>query len=352
MDNFEKFDVAVVGAGVIGLAVALRARQAGMSVVVIDRDIPGRGTSWAAAGMIAPVSEADPAEPELLELLLRSAALWPAFAAELKQLSGIDPEFRDCGTLLVARDRDGAEEIEREAEIRARLGFEIERLLPSAARALEPALAPTVRLAASLPGDHGVHPRRVIEGLVGACEDAGVRFERADVADPDELRSGRVVLARGAWSGAPVRPVKGQALLLRDPTGSGLLGRVLRFDGGYIVPRETGRYYLGATVEEKGFDLTPTALGIYELLRDCAEVLPGVLELEIEELVCGLRPGTPDNAPVIGPDPADPRVVWATGHYRHGIVLAPVTADLVVAVLTGVGPEHDFGPARFAKAAA
>lgn len=329
----------------IGLSVAWRARQAGLSVALIDRAEPGRGTSDCAAGMLAPVSEADPAERPLLELLIRSAASWPAFAAEL------DVPIRTTGTLFVARDGDGAEAIDRELEIRSRLGLQVERLLPSAARSLEPALAPTIRLAASLPGDHSVEPRQVVRALIAACEGSGVDFVRADV-DPLALGADRVVIATGAWSPAPVRPVKGQSLLLHDKAGSGLVTRILRFDGGYLVPRGDDRYYLGATVEEQGFDTTPTALAVYELLRDCAEVLPGVLELDIEELICGLRPGTPDNAPIVGSDPNDPRFIWATGHYRHGIVLAPVTAELVVAELSGSPEAHDFGPQRFAGAIA
>jgi glycine oxidase len=345
LETFESHDVAVVGAGVIGLSIAWRARQAGLSVVLIDRAAPGQGTSHCAAGMLAPVSEADPAERPLLELLMRSAASWPAFAAEL----GVS--LRTEGTLSVARDDDGAEAIDREIEIRGRLGLQVERLLPSAARALEPALAPTVRLAASLPGDYSVEPREVARALINVCEQSGVDFVCAEV-DPFALRADHVVVATGAWSPAPVRPVKGQSLLLRDRAGTGLVSRILRFDGGYLVPRGEDRYYLGATVEEQGFDTTPTALGIYELLRDCAEVLPGVLELDIEELICGLRPGTPDNAPIIGSEVTNPRVIWATGHYRHGILLAPATAEMVVAELNGAPEAHEFGRQRFAEVAA
>jgi glycine oxidase len=148
-----------------------------------------------------------------------------------------------------------------------------------------------------------------------------------------------------------VRPVKGQALRLRDPAGPGLCEHVLRWGPptpGYIVPRGDGRYYLGATMEERGFDTAVTALAVYELLREAGEVLPGLLELEIEESLAGLRPGTPDNAPIIGADPHDERVVWATGHFRNGILLAPVTAELVVDELTGGAPDHGFRPGRFA----
>jgi glycine oxidase len=154
--------------------------------------------------------------------------------------------------------------------------------------------------------------------------------------------------------GVPVRPVKGQGLRLRDPSGPGLCDRVLRWGPptpGYLVPRGDGRYYLGATMEERGFDTAVTALALHELLREAADVLPGVLELEVEEVFAGLRPGTPDNAPILGADPADPRIVWATGHFRNGILLTPATADLVSAELAGEPADHAFGPQRFGVAA-
>ncbi|HSD78799.1 MAG TPA: FAD-dependent oxidoreductase, partial [Solirubrobacteraceae bacterium] len=138
----------------------------------------------------------------------------------------------------------------------------------------------------------------------------------------------------------------------RDPSGPGLAERVLRWEGGYLVPRADGRYVLGATMEERGFDTAMTALGVHELLRDGSELLPGLLELEIEQLVAGLRPGTPDNAPVLGPSPALAGLHYATGHHRNGILLAPVTADLVAAALAGEAGAHAFGPERFAGARA
>ncbi len=159
------------------------------------------------------------------------------------------------------------------------------------------------------------------------------------------MSAGRVVLAAGAWTAevaglpeharVPVRPLKGQILRLRDPTGPGLLERVVRFEGGYLVPRGDGRYVLGATVEERGFEQQPTAGGVYELLRDAHELVPGVLELRIEELSVGFRPATPDNVPIIGPGAVD-GLVWATGHHRNGILLAPLTAELVAEALVGV----------------
>jgi glycine oxidase len=364
MAEGNRSDVLVVGGGIIGLAIAWRARQAGMSVTVLERDLAGRGTSHVAAGMLAPVAEVEfgASGGRLLELGMCSASIWPAFAAELEAETDISVGLLRTGTLLLARDGDDARELERQLEFRNSLGLAVRRLRPSDARELEPALAPTVRLALEAPDDHSVDPRLVLAALRRACECSGVRLrEHARVArvelaggriagvslqDGERLSAAQVVLAAGPWSehvdglpagaGVPVRPVKGQILRLRDPAGAGLLTRVLRFRGGYLVPRGDGGYVLGATVEEQGFALAPTAGGVYELLRDARELVPGTSELEIEELSVGLRPGTPDNAPAIGCG-ATRGLIWATGHYRNGILLAPLTAELVVGLLTGAG---------------
>jgi glycine oxidase len=363
-DGIRSADVVVVGGGIIGLAVAWRARERGMSVTVLEREKIGRGTSYVAAGMLAPVSEVEFGEAgrRLLELGLRSAELWPGFAAELERASGAEVGLRRTGTLVVARDDDEARELERQLALRESLGLHAERLRPSEARDLEPALAPAIRLAMQAPDDHSVDPRLVLTALRKACENAGVGIREHGAVESvmldgagarvmglllhggERVLTDRVVLAAGAWTGqieglagdaqVAVRPVKGQILRLRDPSGAGLVRRTVRFAGGYLVPREDGRYVLGATVEEKGFECKPTAGGVYELLRDCSEVVPGVSELQIEELCVGLRPGTPDNAPVIGPGAAA-GLTWATGHHRNGILLAPLTAGLVVETLLG-----------------
>jgi glycine oxidase len=344
-------DVAVIGGGVIGLSVAWR----------------------------APVTEADAGELALLALGLRSARAWPAFAAELEQAAGADPGLRRSGALVVARDADEAAALEREHALRLELGLDVRRLLPSAARRLEPALAPTVRLALDVPGDDSADPRAVVLALAEAARRAGVTLRTAAVvervlrgrdgsvsgvglAGGEVVRAARVVVAAGAWSRAieglpriPLRPVKGQILRLRDPAGAGLLQRIVRFDGGYIVPRGDGRYVLGATMEERGFDTTVTAGGLYELLRDAGELVPGVHELVVEETAAGLRPATPDNAPVLGPAEELPGLHWATGHHRNGILLAPVTADIVAGGLDDAGPgavDPAFAAARFARVAA
>jgi glycine oxidase len=330
-------------------------------VLLLERGELGGGTSHVAAGMLAPVAETDAGERPLLELGLESARRWPAFAERLAAAGDGDVGYRPTGTLMVARDRDEAEALDRERELRERFGLKVEALLPSAARRMETALAPTVRSALHLPDDHSADPRLVCAALARAAERAGAVLRTGvAVADLATLPAEQVVVAAGPWSGAfgaeaRVRPVKGQTLRLRDPAGPGLLERVVRWgqpSPGYLVPRGDGRYVLGATQEERGFDTAVTAGGLHDLLRDAAELVPGVLELEIEEQLAGLRPGTPDNAPIIGRSPGDPRIVWATGHHRNGVLLAPVTADLVVAELTGEPVEHAFGPERFVGAVA
>jgi glycine oxidase len=351
-------DVLVVGGGAIGLAIAWRCAQQGMAVTLVERDELGGGASRVAAGMLGPVAEAGfgRAAARLLDLGLRSAGLWPQFAAELAAASGTASTLRAGGTLLVARDADEAAALERELDLRRRLGLGVQRLRPSEARRLEPALAPRIRMAGLVEGERSVDPRWLLGALAAAARAAGAELrphapvqavlggpERAEgvvLTGGEDLRAAGVVIAAGAWSGqlaeVAVRPVKGQIMRLRDPSGPGLLERVVRFEGGYLVPRGDGRYVLGATVEERGFDRTVTAGAAHQLLRDAAELVPGVLELELCELEAGLRPGTPDNLPVIGPGDRE-GLHLACGHYRNGILLAPVTAELVAAALAGRG---------------
>jgi glycine oxidase len=346
------FDVAVVGGGVIGLSVAWRVRARGLSVVVLDRGEFGAATTRVAAGMLAPATEADAQERALLALGLESARMWSAFAGELRDVSDLDVGLRTTGTLLVARDGDQKAALERELDLSQRLGLRARRLLPSAARALEPALAPSIRLAVEFPDDHSVDPRALTAALVVACERAGVELRpNSEVTSLDAVDAEQVVLAAGPWTAGlaplPVRPVKGQTIRLRGPQ---LLERTLRFETGYVVPRADGRLIVGATLEERGFDTAMTAGAVHELLRDASELVPGILECEVEELLAGLRPCTPDNAPLIGR--LDDRVVVATGHHRNGILLAPVTARLVAAELAGEAADHAFSPHRFTTRAA
>jgi glycine oxidase len=368
-DSDSTLDLAIVGGGIVGLSVAWRAAQHGLSVAVLERDglgsHPPSGATHVAAGMLAPVSEVEFGEAgrDVLELGMRSAAMWPRFAAELERAGEAEVGLRRSGTLVVARDDDEARELERQLEFREQLGLRALRLRASEAREREPALAPTVRLALYAPDDHSVDPRRVIAALWRACEREGVQLRRHTSAlgleldasgervcgvrvqgEAQTLPAREVLVACGAWSGAlpglpdgagvNVRPVKGQVLRLRDPAGPGLLEGVVRFEGGYLVPRGDGRYVLGATVEERGFEPNATAGGVYELLHDAHELVPGVSELQIEELGVGYRPGTPDNVPIVGRGALD-GLLWATGHHRNGILLAPLTAELLVGELVG-----------------
>jgi len=349
-------DVVVVGGGVVGLGVAWRAAQAGMAVTVVD-PAPGRGASWAAAGMLAPVTEVHYGEQALLRLNLAAADRWPAFAAELEEAAGAPIGYRRCGTLTVARDADDNAALEDLYRFQLRCGLQVERLRSRDCRRLEPGLAPSVRGGVLAPGDHQVDNRAMADALVAAGERAGVRLllgraaellvdgERVTgvtLAGGASLPAGTVVLAAGCWSRdlgglaaellPPVRPVKGQLLHLRGPAADPLCRRNVRGLEVYVVPRADGRVVVGATVEEQGFDARVTAGAVHDLLRAALELLPDVAELELAETVAGLRPGSPDNAPLLGPAGVDGLVV-ATGHYRNGILLAPVTADAVAELL-------------------
>ena len=381
-------DVAVIGAGAIGLSVAWRAAARGLRVVVLERDRPGSGASHHAAGMLAPVAEVTPGERPLLALGLRSAELFASFVSELQRASGRPVGYRRCGTLLVARDADEAAALERELALRADLGLDVRRLRASAARRLEPALAPSLRLALDIPGDHAVDPRALVAALaqaltrcgaelrcgtaVASLDVAGGAVRGAVLDDGSRVAAEQVVVCAGVWSGSlggvpadalvPLRPVKGQILRLRDPAGPGLLTRVIRMGPSYITPRDDGRYVIGATSEERGFDQSVTAGAAFELLRDASELVPGVSELVLDELTAGLRPATPDNLPAIGPAAGVDGLWWAVGHRRGGILLSPVTAELIVDGLAGrSGPARGGGldpevfaavdPARFAGGA-
>ena len=391
----HRFDVAIVGGGIAGLSVAWRAQQRGLRTVVLERDRLAHGATHVAAGMLAPISEARVGERGLLALSRASLDRYPAFVDELQTASGRDPGYSASGTMLVARDRDEAEALDRELAEREAMGLPVERLLPSEARRREPALAPTLRLALDVPGDHAIDPRALSAALAAAVEraggalheraqvarvlvsDDGGRVEGVELAAPgapaagdgaaratgEQIHADQVVLAAGAWvdtldglpahARVPVRPVKGQIMRLRDPAGPGLLSRVIRMQPSYLVPRGDGCYVLGATMEEQGFDTAPTAGGIFELLRDAIELVPGVAELQIEEVAAGLRPGTPDNAPVLGPG-ALAGLQWAAGCFRHGILLAPIVADTLAATLAGEplpAVAQPFGAARFARQA-
>jgi glycine oxidase len=338
-------DVTVVGAGPIGLAVAWRCAIRGMQVTLYD-PAPGSGAAYVAAGMLAPVTEAHFGERTLTALLVAAAARWPDFAVELADQTGRELGYRTEGTLFVALTSDDLAEAERLWTYQRDLGLPVTPLRPAELRAREPLLAPRLRGGALAPDDHQVDPRRLVAALRAAVEAAGVRMVTQPVAALAELpATGRVVVAAGcgtaALTGVPVRPVKGQILRLRAPGGAapGFRHVIRGYADGrsvYLVPRTDGEVVVGATVEERG-DLDVTAGAVLELLRAASDVLPELDEYALVEARAGLRPGTPDNAPLVGPLPGRPDVLVATGHYRNGIVLTPLTADLVADLLaTGV----------------
>lgn len=368
----------VVGGGVIGLACAWRMAGRGLHVAVADPE-PGRGASWAAAGMLAPVTEVHYGEERLLSLTLAAARRWPDFVAELEADTGTGVDYRRAGTLVVAADADDRAWADELYEFQRGLGLEVERISSRRLRTLEPHVAPGVSTAFLAAGDHQVQTRRLVSALLEGTARRGVVLHRQGVTALD-VRGGSavggvhlgdayvqapiVVLAAGAWSGTlpgvpaavvpPVRPVKGQILRLATPAGARLLERAVRglVQGSsvYLVPRTDGTVVVGATVEEQGFDTAVTAGAVYELLRDARRVVPGVAELELTEARAGLRPGSPDNAPVVG-ETTIAGLLIATGHYRNGILLSPVTADAIAAVAVGDEPPAEmvpFSPARFA----
>ncbi|MGX1884269.1 glycine oxidase ThiO [Streptomyces sp. NPDC055287] len=374
-------DVLVVGGGIIGLVTAWRAAQRGLRVAVADPE-PGGGAARVAAGMLAAVTELHYGEQTLLGLNLASAERYPAFVAELEAASGQDTGYRACGTLAVALDTDDRAHLRELHALQRRSGLESEWLTGRECRRLEPMLAPSVRGGLRVDGDHQVDPRRLAAALLTACERAGVVFHRgwadrlsvvrerasgAVLADGTELAAGQVVLAAGSLSGRlagvpldvlpPVRPVKGQVLRLAVPRAyapflSRTVRAVVRGSHVYLVPRENGELVVGATSEELGWDTTVTAGGVYELLRDAHELVPGITELPLTETRAGLRPGSPDNAPLLGPTTL-PGLHLATGHYRNGVLLTPVTGDAMAAVLDGgelPDEARPFSPLRFAPA--
>ena len=371
-------DVVVVGGGLIGLSCAWRMARAGLRVTVCD-PTPGERTSIVAAGMLAPVTEVEFGEEDLLALNLASAEAWPGFAAELEHDSGLPAGLYPSGTLAVAYDRDDTAVLDRLATYQRKLGLDVEQLTGRETRRREPMLANGVAAGLWVPGDHSADNRKTVTALLAAVRNLGVelrvrrtarllatggRVTGVELDDGTTLTAPAVVVATGPWSGdtagipaelvPPVRPVKGEVLRLRVPEAyrpvlSHTVRATARGFSVYLVPRPDGELVIGATSSELGFDTRVLAGGVYALLRDARTVLPVIDELELVESIAGLRPATPDNAPVLGPSELD-GLFWATGHYRNGVLLTPVTAAIIVeAVATGSVPPlaKAFGPERF-----
>ncbi len=381
MDRQERLNrpsVAIVGGGVIGLGIGWRLAQAGCPVEIFERGEAGKGASWAAAGMLAAGVETEPGELALHALNRASQLAWPDFAAELEAATGQSVELRQEGTLMVALNRDDAAQLRYTYDFQRAQGIALEWLSGAQARQREAFLHPNLAAAVFCAGDHQVENRKLVRALRTAFLAAGgkLREHRAVTAievadakvtglrlDAERVAADIVVLAAGAWSGEiaglpalarpPVRPIKGQMLSLRMDPARPLLRHVVWTPRVYLVPRSDGRLIVGATSEERGFDANLTAGGVFSLLEGAWRALPGVEELPIDELWVGFRPGSRDDAPVLGSGDVE-GLVYATGHHRNGILLTPVTARSVADyILTGEMAAlcRPFAMSRFAQRA-
>lgn len=331
--------IAVVGGGLIGLSIAWRCAQRGFDVTVYDPDA-GPTASTVAAGMLAPTCETYAGEEDLQRLLTAAALRWPGFAAELTRTTGIDLGYRDEGTLLVALTDDDLREVHRLCDRYERAGLPASPESAARLREREPLLSPRIRGGAWIPNDRQVDPRRVLAALRTVV----AHRKPESITDLSTVDADVTVVAAGigtrALTGLPVRPVKGQTVRLKAPAPPvrHVIRGYARSRPVYLVPRRDGEVVIGATEEERGTDTAVTAGGLLDLLRPAADLVPGIVEYPVTETPAGLRPGTPDNAPIIGPLMRN--VIVAAGHYRNGVLLAPVTADAVAdLVATGAVPD-------------
>jgi glycine oxidase len=364
----------IIGGGIVGLGIGWKLAQRGEAVTVLERGQAGREASWAAAGLLAPATEVHYQEDRNLALGLEAMRLYPAFVAELEAFTGIGLDYRTEGALAVAGTADEAADLKALFDYQRARGLPVTWLTGEEVREREPALSPYLTAGVFCPMDHHIDNRRLMEALQAAfLKSGGTLLEHTEVthircdggryrgvlAGEREFQSRRLLIAAGPWSGLlpglpeavrpPVRPVKGQLFSVRAPHQD-FLRHFIRAPHLYVAPKSDGRIVLGATVEEMGFNRDLTAGAFYTLLKAAWETLPGIYELPITETWCGFRPGSRDNAPILGPT-AIPELYLATGHYRNGILFAPVTAQYMSElILEGrtPAPLAPFSPARFA----
>jgi glycine oxidase len=382
----ERADVAVVGGGVIGLAVARELARAGAEVVLTERGEVGAEASWAAAGMLAPQVEANRAD-EFFKLAAAARDAYPAFARELEEESGISIELDRTGTLYLAFTEEDEEECERRFQWQTRAGLQVERLTGTEVRALEPQVSARVRAALRFPLDGQVENRCLVRALAEACARRGVRILTSTETSAITVEDGRaisvetsrgtmlassVVVACGAWSSllqldvsavqggsdAPrprIEPVRGQMLCFAGAAQSPLVRHVVYSPRGYLVPRRDGRLLAGTTTEHAGYDKSVTEAGREAIMIRAREIAPAVDALVLSDAWAGLRPHGADEWPVLGATAAVPNLFYATGHYRNGILLAPLTGTLVAEMVLRRGAAtppllEAFTPERFRRA--
>ena len=365
--------VVIVGAGAIGLSIGWKLCRAGIKTLILERQAAGREASWASAGMLAPDSEMGFEDEALYQLSRESMARWPAFAKMLEEDSECSIDYRTEGILQVADDRDAAEALYRKFEFQKEQGLDVYWLSGAEAREIEPFLAPRLPAAVYSKSDHQVDNRLLTTSLVTAFrKNGGVLKEHISVKailpnaegplvvteKGEQIVADRVILAAGAWSRQiggltpeaqpPVRPVKGQMIQMQMQIPFDLQ-HVIRGHDAYLVPKSNGRLLLGATMEERGFDKSVTAGALYDLLDAGWKMVPGIYDLEVTETWAGLRPASRDNEPLLGISSMS-GIIYATGHYRNGILLVPITAEEIARlVLTGETSEWlaPFSPLRF-----
>jgi glycine oxidase len=369
----KSFDVAIIGAGVIGASAAFELAAEKLRVVVLDRQQPGQEASWAAAGMLSPAPDS-PRDIPLVPLGRESLKLYPKFLASIEEISGRSTGYAREGALEIFCAPHGENERDRLVSECRRLRIAIDAISMEAARSWESSIGPAAHAAAWLPEEGTVEPRLLMDAVVTAAQNRGVDFRtncevtgldidaarcRGVVAGDEKIAAGHVVVAAGCFSSrigrenallaryAPTRPVRGQMIALR-PDGAHLQ-RVLRSERGYLVPRRDGRIIAGSTSEEAGYEKRVTPAGLRRILDNALELLPGLAGAEIVETWSGLRPGTPDDLPILGPTDIKGLLI-ATGHYRNGILLAAVTAKLIREWVTTGRTKFDtraFSPLRF-----
>ena len=376
----QQFDAVIIGGGVIGCSIAWRLGQAGMRVVVVERGEVGREASHAGGGMLVPLAEADEAD-DFFHLAMASRAMYTDFAHALQGASGVDIEYRTDGTLHLALTEEDEEELDRRWQWQHAAGLNVKRLNAGCALKLEPLVNPALRWALKFPDDHQVNNRRMMIALHGAAQNAGVEFlthteARQLVIETQagqkrivgatttrgDVRAQTVIVAAGSWSsllafddGHPlnqieIEPVRGQMVAVEMPAPAARHN--IYSCRGYVIPRLGGVLIAGSTTEHSGYDKRVTAGGVASIIERAAEILPCFNQLAIIETWAGLRPHAPDDLPILDADPNVAGLIYATGHYRNGILLAPITARAISELITKGQSSINISPfsvARFAR---